>query len=173
MKSPIQSQITSALETFTDDEDINTLRHKFIVFRLGREEYALEAQYVNEIVGMQHITVVPNVPYYIKGVINLRGKIIPVIDVRLRFDLEECAYNDRTCIIITQHEAFGATGLIVDAVVEVADIDSAEISDPPKTQKGNNSRYLQGMAKHRDLVRMIVNTTAVLSEDSNHVAHTN
>ena len=164
MKSPIQSQNTDALEALSDDEDINTLRHKFIVFRLEREEYALEAQFVNEIVGMQHITVVPNVPHYIKGVINLRGKIIPVIDVRLRFSLEEYAYNDRTCIIITQHEDFGATGLIVDAVVEVADIDDAGISEPPKTGKGSRSLFLQGMAKHGAVVRMIVNIAAVLSD---------
>lgn len=160
----MKSQTTTAIEAFADDEDINTLIHKFIVFRLGREEYALEAQYVNEIVGMQHITVVPNVPYYIKGVINLRGKIIPVVDVRLRFALEECAYNDRTCIVITQHEEHGATGLIVDAVVEVVDIDDSSISDPPKTNKSNQSLFLQGMAKHGDIVRMIVNIAAVLSD---------
>jgi purine-binding chemotaxis protein CheW len=161
----MKSQITTALEAFTDDEDINTLQHKFIVFRLGREEFALEAQYVNEIVGMQHITIVPNVQSYIKGVINLRGRIIPVLDVRVRFGLEECAYNDRTCIIITQHDAFGATGLIVDAVVEVVDIDGSDISDPPKTNKGNQSRFLQGMAKYRDIVRMIVNTATILADD--------
>jgi purine-binding chemotaxis protein CheW len=161
----MKSQITTALEVFADDEDINTIIHKFIVFRLMREEYALEAQYINEIVGMQHITVVPNVQHYIKGVINLRGKIIPVIDMRVRFALEESTYNDRTCIIITQHEAHGATGLIVDAVVEVVDIDDTGISEPPKTGKGNQSRFLQGMAKHGSVVRMIVNISAILADD--------
>ncbi|MBD1208070.1 MAG: purine-binding chemotaxis protein CheW [Ignavibacteria bacterium] len=161
----MKSQITTALEAFADDEDINTLIHKFIVFRLGREEYALEAQYVNEIVGMQHITVVPNVQHYIKGVINLRGKIIPVVDVRLRFGLEETVYNDRTCIIITQHDAHGATGLIVDAVVEVVDIDDSSISEPPKTGKGSQSHFLQGMAKHGDIVRMIVNIGSILADE--------
>lgn len=162
----MKSQTTTAIEAFGDDEDINTLIHKFIVFRLMNEEYALEAQYVNEIVGMQHITVVPNVSYYIKGVINLRGKIIPVVDVRLRFALEEIAYNDRTCIIITQHEAHGATGLIVDAVVEVVDIDDSSISEPPKTGKGNQSQFLQGMAKHGEKVRMILNLLSILDETS-------
>ena len=162
----MKSQTTTAIEAFADDdEDINTLIHKYIVFRLGREEYALEAQYVNEIVGMQHITVVPNVQHYIKGVINLRGKIIPVVDVRLRFGLEESAYNDRTCIIITQHEAYGATGLIVDAVVEVVDIDDTNISEPPKTGKGNQSLFLQGMAKHGEIVRMIVSAGNILADN--------
>ena len=166
----MKSQITTALEAFTDDEDINTLQYKFIVFRLGREEYALEAQYVNEIVGMQHITIVPNVAHYIKGVINLRGKIIPVLDVRLRFALEEIIYNDRTCIIITQHETHGATGLIVDAVVEVVDIDDSNISEPPKTGKGNQSQFLQGMAKHGDIVRMIVNIGSILADEEMAIA---
>lgn len=162
----MNSHALSALEAFDDTSDeINTLIHKFIVFRLGREEYALEALYVSEIVGMQFITIVPNVEEYIQGVINLRGKIIPVLDVRLRFGLSQTEYNDRTCIIICHHESYGTTGLIVDAVVEVVDINPDLITDPPKTNKANQSRFLQGMAKHGELVRMIVNIESMLSSN--------
>ncbi len=145
-------------------EDLNTLQYKYLVFRLDSEEYALEARHVSEIVGMQHITVVPNLDRHIRGVINLRGKVIPVLDVRLRFGLEEQQYNDRTCVVITQHEDYGTTGLIVDAVVEVADIHEEQIAPPPKTMKGNRSHYIQGMAKHGEKVRMILHLFAVLDD---------
>lgn len=144
-------------------EDMDMLEHKYLVFRLGNEEYALEAKHVSEIVGMQYISAIPKLDYHIRGVINLRGKIIPVFDTRLRFGLEEREYNERTCIIIVWHEKYGTTGLIVDAVVEVADIDKEHISPPPKTIKGARSRYLRGIAKHTEKVRMIVNLLAMLN----------
>jgi purine-binding chemotaxis protein CheW len=146
-------------------EDINMLEHKYLVFRLGNEEYALEAKHVNEIVGMQYISSIPKLDHHIRGVINLRGKIIPVFDARLRFGLEEREYNERTCIIIVGHEKYGTTGVIVDAVVEVADIDEEHIAPPPKTMKGARSRYLQGIAKHGEKVRMILNLFAILNND--------
>lgn len=162
----MNSYTLSALEALDDtNDDINTLIHKFIVFRLGREEYALEALYVSEIVGMQFITIVPNVEQHIRGVINLRGKIIPVLDVRVRFGLSAKEYNDRTCIIICRHERYGTTGLIVDAVVEVSDITPDSITEPPKTIKGNQSKFLQGMAKHGELVRMIVSIDNLLASE--------
>lgn len=146
-------------------EDMDMLEHKYIVFRLGSEEYALEAKYVNEIVGMQHITALPKLDAHVRGVINLRGKIIPVFDARLRFGLEELAYNERTCIIIVGQEKYGTTGIIVDAVVEVADIRQEQIEPPPKTIKGNRSRYLKGIAKHANKVRMTLHLLAMLNND--------
>jgi purine-binding chemotaxis protein CheW len=153
-------------EDFDGLEEFNTLQYKYLVFRLGSEEYALAARHVSEIVGMQYITIVPNLDRHIRGVINLRGKVIPVIDSRLRFGLEECEYDERTCIVLAQEEEYGTTGLIVDAVVEVADIHEEQISPPPKTIKGSRSRYIQGMAKHAEQVRMILNLHSILDDES-------
>ncbi len=160
----------------TDDdfdglEEFNTLQYKYLVFRLGSEEYALAARHVSEIVGMQYITIVPNLDRHIRGVINLRGKVIPVIDSRLRFGLEEREYDDRTCIVLAQEEEYGMTGLIVDAVVEVADIHEEQISPPPKTIKGTRSRYIQGMAKHAEKVRMILNLLSILDDTEATLLH--
>lgn len=158
--------LTNNNEDFDELEEFNILQFKYLVFCVGNEEYALAARYVSEIVGMQHITVVPNLERHIRGVINLRGKVIPVIDSRVRFGLEEREYNDRTCIILAQEDENGMTGLIVDAVVEVADIHEEQISPPPKTMKGKRSRYIQAMAKHTENVRMILNLSAILGDEN-------
>ena len=147
-------------------EEFNTLQFKYLVFCLGNEEYALAARHVNEIVGMQPITVVPNRECHIRGVINLRGKVIPAVDTRLRFGLEERGYDDRTCIILVQDDEYGVTGLIVDAVVEVADVHEEQISPPPKTIKGSRSRYIQGLARQSENVRMILNVHAILNDEN-------
>lgn len=161
------AQIDSNInEDFDTLEEFNTLQFKYLVFRLGTEEYALAARHVSEIVGMQHITVVPSLVRHIRGVINLRGKVIPVLDTRLRFGLEEREYDDRTCIILTQDDEYGMTGLIVDAVVEVADIHEEQISPPPKTIKGTRSRYIQGLARQTENVRMIVNLSSILDDQN-------
>lgn len=153
-------------ENFDTLEEFNTLQFKYLVFRLGTEEYALAARHVSEIVGMQHITVVPSLVRHIRGVINLRGKVIPVLDTRLRFGLEEREYDDRTCIILTQDDEYGMTGLIVDAVVEVADIHEEQISPPPKTIKGTRSLYIQGLARQTENVRMILNLSSILDDQN-------
>jgi purine-binding chemotaxis protein CheW len=153
-------------EDFDSLEEFNTLQFKYLVFSLGNEEYALAARYVSEIVGMQHITVVPNLDRHVRGVINLRGKVIPVVDTRLRFGLEAREYDDRTCIILTQDDEYGMTGLIVDAVVEVADIHEEQISPPPKTIKGSRSRYIQGMARQTENVRMILDLRSILDDEN-------
>jgi purine-binding chemotaxis protein CheW len=163
--------LSDTIDDFDELEEFNTLQYKYLVFRLGSEEYALAARYVSEIVGMQHITVVPSLDQYIRGVINLRGKVIPVIDSRLRFGLEERQYDERTCIVLAQEEEYGMTGLIVDAVVEVADIHEEQISSPPKTIKGTRSRYIQGMAKQAEKVRMILDLRSIL--DDTKAAHIN
>ncbi len=153
-------------EDFDTLEEFNTLQFKYLVFCVGNEEYALAARHVSEIVGMQRITVVPNLERHVRGVINLRGKIIPVLDTRLRFGLEERKYDDRTCIILTQDDEYGMTGLIVDAVVEVADIHEEQISPPPKTIKGTRSRYIQGMARQTENVRMILHLPSILDDQN-------
>jgi len=142
-----------------DDED--TQQDKFLTFVLHQEEYAVEIRYVTEIIGIQNITGVPDMPAYIKGVINLRGKVIPVMDVRLRFGLEERAYDDRTCIVVICVKDH-LVGLIVDSVSEVLDIPKENVEPPPKGTSGETSRFIQGMGKVGERVIMILNASQLL-----------
>ncbi|TEB04925.1 Chemotaxis protein CheW [Pelotomaculum schinkii] len=142
-----------------DDED--TQEDKFLTFFLNREEFGIEIRYVMEIIGIQNITEVPDVPRYIKGVINLRGKVIPVMDVRLRFEMEERAYDDRTCIVVICIDE-QSVGLIVDRVSEVLDIPKGDIEPPPKGKRGENSRFIQGMGKAGEHVIILLNANQLL-----------
>lgn len=112
------------------ETDEDTLKGKFLTFFVGREEYAIEIKYVTEIIGgIQTITEVPEVPDYIRGIINLRGKIIPVMDVNMRFKKEPKPYGDRTCITVIDIDEL-SVGLIVDDVAEVLSIPEENIDDP-------------------------------------------
>ncbi|MGI6491242.1 MAG: chemotaxis protein CheW [Pelotomaculum sp.] len=144
-----------------DDED--TQQDKFLTFVLHQEEYAIEIRYVTEIIGIQNITGVPDMPIHIKGVINLRGKVIPVMDVRLRFGLEERVYDDRTCIVVICVDEH-SVGLIVDNVSEVLDIPKENIEPPPKGSSGESSRFIQGMGKVGEQVIIILNARELLFE---------
>lgn len=132
-----------------------TLDHrigKYLTFLLGREEFAIQVLKVREIMGILDITAVPQTPPYVKGVIDLRGKVIPVVDLRLKFSLPELEYTQRTCIIVVQVQAAGMalhTGIIVDEVSEVLNIAANDIEDTPDFGDGNASAamYLLGMAK--------------------------
>lgn len=143
------------------DEDEDTQEDKFLTFVLNREEYGIEIRYVTEIIGLQNITEVPDMPVYVRGVINLRGKVIPVMDVRLRFNLEERAYDDRTCIIVINIDDL-SVGLIVDRVSEVLDIPKGDIEPPPKVRKGEGSRFVQGMGKVGEQTKIILNAHQLL-----------
>ncbi|HZG84173.1 chemotaxis protein CheW [Paenibacillus sp.] len=149
------------LESPEWEED--TLKGKFLAFTLGAEEYGIEIKYVTEIINMQPITVVPEVPVFMKGIINLRGTIIPVMDVRLRFRKEPREYNDRTCIIVIHFE--GTTiGLIVDAVAEVLSIQDSDIVDPPKMNQASQ-RYIRGVGKVGDRVKLLLDCSKLLTDD--------
>jgi purine-binding chemotaxis protein CheW len=143
---------------------------KYITFHLGREEFAIQVMRVREIVGIQEITAVPQTPHGVKGVINLRGKVIPVVDLRLKFGLEELEYTQRTCIIVVQIEIAGGTGVvlvgvIVDEVSEVLTLQAADIEDTPDFGAGVATPYLLGMAKIKDKVKILLDINAVLSAD--------
>jgi purine-binding chemotaxis protein CheW len=112
---------------------------------------------------MQKITSLPDMPGYILGVINLRGKVIPVIDVRRRFNMPVISQNDRTCIIVISIND-RTLGLVVDEVSEVLDILPEQIESPPKTSKNTQSRYIKGIGKTGDQVKIILNTDALLDE---------
>ncbi len=145
-----------------DDED--TQKDKYLTFYMAGEDYGIDIAYVTEIIGIQKITEVPDMPLFIKGVINLRGKVIPVMDVRLRFNMEERAYDERTCIIVIDINSM-AVGLVVDEVREVADIPEDQVEPPPQTGKGKSSRYLKGMGKIGAEVKILLNAEKLLYDE--------
>ena len=123
---------------------------KYLTFALSQERYGMEILKVQEIIGVTHITKVPKADSYIKGVINLRGKIIPVVDLRLRFNLEEIPYNERTCIIVVtiprgDHKI--AVGVIVDTVLEVTSFDRSTIEDAPEYGSSLDTQFILGIGK--------------------------
>jgi len=139
---------------------------KYLVFHLGLEEFGTEVLKVREIMGLQDITSVPQVPPYVKGVINLRGKVIPVVDLRLKFGLPPVEYTPRTCIVVVrieqQHETL-MIGMIVDGVVEVLSLTEADIEDTPDFGTGVVTPFLKGMAKIKGKVKILLDIDQVLS----------
>ena len=138
---------------------------KYLTFSLAGEEYGIGILKVKEIIGMMTITVVPQTPSYVKGVINLRGKVIPVVDLRLKFGMEANDYTERTCIIVV--EITGATGkiltgIIVDSVSEVLNIKGGDIEDTPSFGSKLNMDYILGMAKTGGRVKILLEIDNVL-----------
>ena len=154
------SEVISEVEELVED----TQKGRFLTFAIGKEVYGIEIKYVTEIINIQKITEVPELPEYIKGIINLRGKIIPVLDVRLRFRKEAKEYNDRTCIVVVDIEDI-SVGLIVDSVSEVTSITENDIVPPPDTNTGFNNRYIKGIGKVGDEVRLLLDCGKLLSDE--------
>ena len=136
-----------------DSED--TMKDKFLTFWIGDEEYGMGIEFVTEIIGVQKITKVPDMPHFIKGVINLRGRIIPVVDVRARFGLPERAYDERTCIVVI-HVNNQTTGMIVDQVNEVANIAQDQIEVAQSGDMGGTQSYIMGIGKTGDSVKILL-----------------
>lgn len=150
------------LMNFMEEED--TQKGKFLVFSIDKEQYGIEIKYVIEIIGIQKITEVPELPNYVKGVINLRGKIIPVMDVRLRFKKSFREYDDRTCIIVVQIMDM-SIGLIIDRVLEVADIAEDQITPPPELNKSSSNKYIKGIGKVGEEVKLLIDCNKLLSQE--------
>lgn len=151
------------LEQLLEEED--TLKGKYLTFLIGCEEYGIEIRFVTEIIGgMQMITQVPETADYVKGIINLRGKIIPVIDVNLRFKKEAKEYNDRTCIIVVDIDTL-SVGLIVDNVAEVLSISDDNIVPPPDARAGFHHRYISGIGKVGTAVKLLLDCKKLLSDE--------
>lgn len=146
------------------DVNEDTQHGKFLTFILGDEVYGIEIQYVTEIIGIQPITGVPEVPDFVKGIINLRGKIIPVIDVRAKFRKPEIEYNDRTCIIVVDIKDV-SVGLIVDNVAEVLSIQDENIVPPPDVKTGFTNRYIKGIGKVDNEVKLLLDCNRLLSDE--------
>ena len=142
---------------------------KYLTFGLGSEEYGLEILKVKEIIGIMNITYVPKTPKYVKGVINLRGKVIPVIDLRLKFSMDVMEYNDRTCIIVVDiaDKTVKKTimGIVVDSVSEVLNIKGEEIEDTPTFGVRLDTDYILGMAKVKGAVKILLDIDKVLTTD--------
>lgn len=139
---------------------------KYLIFQIGKEEFGVRVLTVREIMGILDITSVPHTPAYIKGVINLRGKVIPVVDLRLKFGMPELAYTPRTCIIVVQVQAGDTTvlmGLVVDGVAEVLTLAEPDIEDTPDFGNGIGTGYLLGMAKIKGKVKILLDIDEVLS----------
>ena len=134
-------------------------------FVLGNEEYGLEILKVREIIALIDITMVPNVPAYVKGVINLRGKIIPVIDLRLKFSMEQVAYTGETCIIVL-NVSERLMGIVVDRVSEVLDITQEQIEPTPHFSSRVHADFILGMGKVGNKVNILLNIEKILNEDS-------
>ena len=147
-----------------EEQQEDTMRGRFITFSVDRETYGIEIRYVTEIVGIQPINSLPETPEYIKGLINLRGKIIPVVDMRLKFKREPMEYNDRTCIIVIDTREISA-GLIVDEVSEVLAIDDTDISPPPSSGTGANLRYLSGIGKVGKEVKLLLDCEKLFQQE--------
>lgn len=137
---------------------------KFLSFRLSGEEYGLDVLKVREIIGLADITGIPQTPGYVKGVINLRGKVIPVIDLRLRFGLPEDTYNEETCIIVVDVSGI-LMGIIIDTVLEVLDIKSGEIEATPSFGTKLNTDYILGMGKVGKKVKILLDIDEVLTSE--------
>jgi purine-binding chemotaxis protein CheW len=152
------------LEDINEELDEDAQKNRFLTFHLGKESYGIEIQYVTEIIVMQEITKVPDLPESIIGVVNLRGNVISVMDMRKRFHLESKEIDDRTCIIVVNVEEI-AIGLLVDTVNEVLEIPEEQVDPPPKTHSGIKSNYIMGMGKVEDQVKILLNIENILQED--------
>lgn len=142
---------------------------KYLTFALGQEEFGLEILKVREIIGYMGITAVPKMPYYVKGVINLRGQIIPVIDLRVKFEMEEVNITEQSCIIvveITCDDHKSLTGIIVDYVQEVLDISAQQIEEAPQFGSSVDTKFILGMGKVGDSVKILLDINKVLVESS-------
>ena len=141
---------------------------KYLTFIMANEEYGIGILKIREIIGMMPITTVPQTPDFVKGVINLRGKVIPVMDLRLRFEMEAIDYTERTCIIVVEIELNGRIvhiGIVVDAVTEVLNIKNEEIEDTPTFGTKLDTDYIFGMAKREGGVKILLDIDRVLSQD--------
>jgi purine-binding chemotaxis protein CheW len=141
---------------------------KYLTFSLAGEEYGIGILKVKEIIGMMPITHVPQTPEYVKGVVNLRGKVIPVVDLRLKFGIEPIDYTERTCIIVVEISSANKTismGIVVDSVSEVLNIKSGDIEDTPSFGTKLKTEFILGMAKMGASVKILLDIDLVLADE--------
>jgi len=160
--SEVDQKIDQAVKVMADKEG------KYLTFTLAEEEYGIGILKIKEIIGMLPITSVPQTPEFVKGVVNLRGKVIPVMDLRLRFGMTSIDYTERTCIIVVEIAGQSGTilvGIVVDAVSEVLNIKGDDIEKTPTFGTKLNTDYILGMAKMEGGVKILLDIDQVLSSD--------
>ncbi|WP_028313465.1 chemotaxis protein CheW [Desulfatibacillum aliphaticivorans] len=161
MSKEIQA-MNAATQAMSDHEG------KYLTFTLAEEEYGIGILKIREIIGMMPVTTVPQTPDFVKGVINLRGKVIPIVDLRLRFGIEGIDYTERTCIIVVEIASEGGTvqiGIVVDSVSEVLNIRAEDIEPTPTFGAKLNTDYILGMAKMEGGVKILLHIDKVLSAE--------
>jgi len=148
-----------------DEENEDTQANKYLFFKIGQESYGIGIRHIIEIIELQTISAVPDMPDYVKGVINLRGKVIPIVNLRLRFGIAERDYDDRPWIVVAEIDRV-LIGLIVDTVEEVMEITESNIEPPPrfKTVSGRD-RYISGMGKVGDQVKILIDVEKIVRDE--------
>lgn len=133
---------------------------KYLSFYSADIEYAVNIKYVTDIINLLPITFLPKIPKYIRGIVNLRGKIIPVIDIRMRFGKETIDYTETACIIVMEYSDI-TVGILVDAVAEVSDIEIASIMTPPKSSSSEINRFVNGVSQKNNKVKLLINSMSL------------
>ena len=152
------------MESVVEKKGISDIEGKFLTFVLGEEIYGIEILKAREIIGLMDITTVPQTPDYMKGVINLRGKVIPVIDLRKKFSMQEGVHTQETCVIVVEVNS-SSIGLIVDSVSEVSDITGEEIENAPSYGQGIDTSFIMGLGKVKNKIIILLDIDAVLSTE--------
>ncbi len=149
---------------YTDGSD--TQEGKYMTFRSGQEYFGLEIRYVQQILRYQAVTMIPETEDYIKGLINLRGRIIPVVDVGVRFKQGQCEYNDKTCILVINVKST-TVGLVVEQIAEVVEISKEDILPPPSLGRGDraHNKYVYGIGKVGNTVKLLIDPEKLLYDE--------
>lgn len=156
-------------EVLAQDMDFDEIKartspaHRYLTFELDGEHYGVKIDYVIEIVGIQDITQLPGTPKYVKGLINLRGKIIPLIDAREKFGKEKAEYNDRTCIVVLDIDDI-MVGLVVDVISDVINIYDSDIEEAPNIGKIKANKYIKDIAKIDKKVKLLIDCEKLINE---------
>ncbi len=150
------------MEAVLEKKLIKSQEGKYLTFVIGTEEYGIEILKVREIIGIMGITNVPQTPDYMKGVINLRGKVIPVIDLRLKFAMTELKHTQETCTIVVEVNG-SLIGIIVDTVSEVVDIGSEEVEDAPQFGQGIDTNFIIGLGKVNEMIIILLDIEQVMT----------
>ena len=165
-REAVVTKVGSTRKPEEQDRSSNIASGKFLTFSLAGEEYGLEILKVQEIIGIMNITPIPRTPAFVKGVMNLRGKIIPIVDLRLKFEMEAKEQTEETCVIVVQVSGRNkdvTMGVVVDRVSEVVDISSGQIESAPSFGTSVNTDYILGMGKIGDKVVILLDVDKVLS----------
>lgn len=157
-----QQQLKEKINTASKSD--GTEIAKALTFLIGDRIYGVDISYLTEIIGIPHITVVPGIPCYIKGVINVRSKVVPVIDIRSRFDLPEREYDDKTCTVIINYLDI-QVGIIVDQVLEVLSVKAENKADIPALERVNNNKFIEYILETNDSIKMILDVKKLIFDD--------